>query len=71
LASAKEGKENLFSVTDTGVAFCERYAAIRCQLLVADGMGAVHDDETLSQIAAILRALSGQYNQAARAAATL
>jgi predicted MarR family transcription regulator len=71
LASSKEGKENLFFATEAGFAFCERYAEVRTQLLVGDGVASAHDEQQLSELASLLRTLSGQYNQAARAAATL
>jgi predicted MarR family transcription regulator len=69
LQSARAGKEKMISVTEQGRAFCDRYAALREQLLL--GSGLVGDEAEISAIAAVMRGLSGQYNQAARAAATM
>lgn len=67
----RSGKEKLVGATAAGRAFCEAYRAIRERVLAtpvaADGPGG----EALSEAAELLRRISGQYNQAARAAATL
>lgn len=64
----RAGKEQTVAVTEEGLAACERYHAVRERLLTgAVGPGA----ERLSEAAGLLRALSGAYDQAARAAATL
>jgi predicted MarR family transcription regulator len=67
----RTGKEKLIAATEAGVAFCETYRTIRERVLAApvaeDGPAA----DALSAAADLLRRLSGQYNQAARAAATL
>ncbi|MBY8829394.1 winged helix DNA-binding protein [Hephaestia mangrovi] len=69
--ATRAGKEKLIGATAAGRAFCDRYAEIRERLLVhplvSDGPG----DDGISQVAERMRSLSGQYNQAARAAATL
>lgn len=65
------GKEKLVQVTEAGMAFCERYGQLREQLLVDASRAVGPDEDALSQIARQLRTLSGAYNQAARAAATL
>ncbi|WP_292908008.1 winged helix DNA-binding protein [Niveispirillum sp.] len=67
----RQGKEKLIEATEDGVAFCEKYRAIREQLLVESVKASGLSEEALSQSAARLRALSGIYNEAARAAATL
>jgi predicted MarR family transcription regulator len=71
VATHRAGKEKLVGATDTGRAFCEAYRAVRERLLAApvahDGPG----EAALSDAADLLRRISGQYNQAARAAATL
>jgi len=67
----KRGKEIFYSATDNGRAYCLEYRKIRDQLLV-DAMaliGQPHGD--LSRLADLMRALSGIYDQAARAAASL
>lgn len=64
----RAGKEQTVAVTAEGLAACERYHAVRERLLTgAVGVG----DQRLSEAAGLLRALSGAYDQAARAAATL
>jgi predicted MarR family transcription regulator len=71
VASERVGKESLVRATAAGEALCARYAAIRERLLVAGMAAAGPGEASLSALAALLRALSGHYNQAARAAATL
>ncbi|OYQ36995.1 transcriptional regulator [Niveispirillum lacus] len=65
------GKEKLVEVTEAGVTFCETYKQVREQLLVDSLQACGISEEALSQSAARLRALSGIYGEAARAAATL
>ena len=48
-----------------------RYREIREELLVESVRGLGLDPKVTSQLAAMLRALSGHYDQAARAAASL
>lgn len=71
LHGRREGKEKMIMVTDEGRAFCDRYAELREQLLLGAGTMIGASDDELSTIAAVMRSLSGQYNQAARAAATM
>lgn len=71
LEGEKRGKEVFYSASDTGAALCESYRKVRAQCLL-EGLG--HMDltgEDLRDIATRLRALSGQYDQASRAAASL
>ncbi|HEX7752876.1 MAG TPA: winged helix DNA-binding protein [Novosphingobium sp.] len=65
------GKEKVIEVTPEGVAFCDRYRDAREALLVQSVKAGGLSEEALSLTAAQLRMLSGDYNQAARAAATL
>nr|WP_277923951.1 winged helix DNA-binding protein [Sphingomonas hankookensis] len=71
VATHRAGKEKLVTATDKGRDFCTAYRDLRetmlAEAIAADGPDAAQ----LSQAAALLRRLSGQYNQAARAAATL
>ncbi|MGC9272009.1 winged helix DNA-binding protein, partial [Acidiphilium sp.] len=67
----RAGKERLISASPTGVDLCARYREIREDLLVSAVEATGPGDAMLSQIAALLRGLSGTYNQAARAATTL
>ena len=69
--SRREGKEKLLSVTAQGLAFCDRYGRMREQLLLDSALAAGLEEADISAMAALMRALSGQYNQAARAAATM
>ena len=67
----RSGKEKLIATTDKGVATCMRYREIREELLVESVRGLGLDPKVTSQLAAMLRALSGHYDQADRAAASL
>lgn len=66
----RAGKEKLVAATEAGATLCDRYAAVRERLLLDAARGAAGED-ALSSAATLLRTLSGLYNQAARAAATL
>lgn len=65
------GKEKIVEITDAGLAHCRRYAEIREALLVKALRAGGPIEEVLSSAAEQLRAVSGYYDQAARAAATL
>jgi predicted MarR family transcription regulator len=70
LASEKRGKEVFYSTSDAGQKLCEDYRVVRERCFL-DGLS--HLDmtgEEMRNIAASLRALSGQYDQASRAAAS-
>lgn len=71
VAVGRAGKEKLVATTPAGAALCARYGAVRERLLAEavgrDGPGGA----ALSAVAGLLRTLSGHYDQAARAAATL
>lgn len=67
----RAGKEKLVGASPEGVALCARYAEIRERLLVAASAATGPGEAALNQVATLLRGLSGTYNQAARAAATL
>lgn len=67
----RRGKEKTVEITASGEAACLRYREIREGLLVKTVKATGVDTEALSEIAASLRALSGHYDQAARAAASL
>jgi predicted MarR family transcription regulator len=71
VAGEKSGKEILYSATEQGIELCGKYREVREQCLV-DGL-TMHDSggHDLSEIAASLRALSGVYDQASRAASSL
>lgn len=71
VASSKNGKEVTYAATDTGKAYVERYRAIREACLI----NALKADDALNrdigELARLLRVLSGVYDQAARAAASM
>ncbi len=67
----KQGKELLFSITDKGGKACGEYARVREDCLVETLAGMGPDNKEIGDLAATLRALSGLYDQAARAAASL
>jgi predicted MarR family transcription regulator len=69
--ASKNGKEVTYSSTDAGRGFVQRYREIRESCLI-DAMNA--DDglnRDIGELARLLRVLSGMYDQAARAAASL
>jgi predicted MarR family transcription regulator len=68
----RSGKENVVETTASGAALCARYAEIRERLLVEAVRAAMGESgEEILAAARLMRTLSGFYNQAARAAATL
>lgn len=67
----RQAKEKLIAITAKGLAFCDTYGEIRERLLVGPARLGGVSEASLSDIAAQMRLLSGSYNQAARAAATL
>jgi predicted MarR family transcription regulator len=67
----KIGKEKAVGITAKGAAACQRYHEIREELLVQTVKSLGLNEAALGELASTLRALSGQYDQAARAAATL
>jgi len=67
----KQGKEKLFSTTEKGQNACQQYREIRDACLVESfGVSGLPNEE-ISDLAGILRALSGLYDQASRAATSL
>jgi predicted MarR family transcription regulator len=69
--SGREGKERVVAITPKGAELCARYGEIRNELLVNPLAALGLAKANLSEVAAELRALSGHYDQAARAAASL
>ena len=65
------GKEKAVAITPTGEAVCLKYREIREALLVKAVRATGFHEATISNLAATMRALSGQYDQAARAAASV
>src|SRR4051794_36649044 len=69
--TSRAGKEKLVAATAAGAALCARYAELRETLLARAVRGSGPEEAELSELAALLRTLSGYYDQAARAAATM
>ncbi|PXF29362.1 transcriptional regulator [Pokkaliibacter plantistimulans] len=71
VATEKRGKETYFLTTEEGRALCEKYAAVRrdCLLDAVQTLGFA--GEEMGATSTLLRALSGIYDQASRAAASL
>jgi predicted MarR family transcription regulator len=71
LKNLREGKEKVVAITPAGEAACQRYFKVREALLVKSVMAAGISGDEISRMAERLRSLSGQYDQAARGAASL
>ena len=71
VTTIRRGKEKIVAATAEGITLCDRYGALREKLLVNALSESGVAEDRLSAIASLLRNLSGFYNQAARAAATL
>ena len=67
----KRGKEIFYSASPKGKKLCEDYKVIRDQCLITGLNSIEKDNDELSNHAEILRMLSGLYDQASRAAASL
>ena len=70
ITTRRMGKEKMVRLSEAGQLACQRYAQLREKLLLDITTEAKLAESDLSKAAAILRMLSGAYNQAARAAAT-
>ncbi|SDW62342.1 Predicted transcription regulator, contains HTH domain, MarR family [Litoreibacter albidus] len=71
LTSEKRGKEVFYSVSKAGEELCDAYRDVRSRCFL-DGLSRLDmTGEEMREIAASLRALSGQYDQAGRAASSL
>ena len=70
--ATKSGKETRYTASDAGAALCRRYRHVRetCLIDSMAALGGVDTDE-IARAASVLRALSGLYDQAARAATSL
>lgn len=69
--SGKRGKEKTAEITPKGEAACMEYKRIREALLVGPVKTLGLDETELSRLAAVLRSVSGHYDQAARSAAAM
>lgn len=66
----RNGKEKTVAVTEDGAAACDRYREIREALLLRAIGELGFEPEQISRLSTLLRLMSGQYDQAARAATT-
>lgn len=71
LVTKRLGKEKIVEISDLGIQACDTYGQIRERLLIEATQNARPSEQNLSELAAMLRFLSGAFNQAARSAATL
>lgn len=67
----RSGKEIFYSATKTGVELCDAYKDVREQCLVDSLKTMDFKPDDLRHVASMLRTLSGFYDQASRAAASL
>ena len=71
VSTGRAGKEKLVAATEAGAALCAGYAEVRERLLARPVRASGPAEAHLSEMAQLMRTLSGFYDQAARAAATL
>jgi predicted MarR family transcription regulator len=69
--TGRRGKEKTVAATPKGEEACARYREIREALLVESVIALGLEPAEISRLAGLLRAVSGQYDQAARSAASL
>jgi len=67
----RRGKETFHATSESGQAACQRYRKIRESCLIASHAALGQDNQEIGEAARMLRLLSGLYDQAARAAASL
>jgi predicted MarR family transcription regulator len=71
VAPKRAGQEKLIEITPAGLSLCTKYGNLREDLLVLAVVASNANESEISNVATLLRVLSGIYNQAARAAATM
>jgi predicted MarR family transcription regulator len=69
--SGRRGKEKTVRITPAGTDRCLQYRRLREKLLVEPIRSLGLDEARVSEIAALMRVMSGQYDQATRAAASM
>lgn len=67
----RKGKEKTVAITPDGTALCLRYREVREAVLIKSACQAGFEPAELSRLSMLLRSISGQYDHAARAAASL
>ncbi len=68
---SKQGKEMFYSTTGDGKKLCLEYRNIREECLISAAASTDRDFDEISHTARVLRSMSGLYDQASRAAASL
>ncbi|MEM5495354.1 winged helix DNA-binding protein [Hoeflea sp. AS16] len=68
--AGRRGKEKTARITKTGADLCLRYRDLREKLLIDSVKSLGLDEARVTEIAALMRVMSGQYDQASRAAAS-
>ena len=71
LETGRRGREKTVRVSEAGAEACRRYREVREALLVEAVASIDMEDGKISAAAALMRSLSGQYDQATRSAASL
>jgi predicted MarR family transcription regulator len=71
VATGRRGKEKTVTVTEKGREACARYRDVRERLLSSSLKALNVDEAAMRAVASLLQVLSGQYDQAARGAASL
>ena len=69
IETGRQGKEKTAAISKEGAELCVRYGEVREDLLVRTVKSLSIDETDLSNLSALLRGLSGTYDQASRAAA--
>ncbi len=67
--TGRRGKEKTVRISTKGAALCARYASVREALLVRTVTALTPAEADICELSALLRGLSGTYDQASRAAA--
>ena len=70
VVEGRQGKEKTVSATELGAEACDRYRDIRDSLLLSSVGELGIEPEQVRRLATLLRLMSGQYDQASRAATT-
>jgi len=71
VVSGRSGNEKTVHLSRKGDDVVKNYTKLRERILVAPVKSAGSDERRLSEVAALMRAMSGHYDQAARAAASV
>ncbi len=71
VSGQKAGKDMYYRTTELGQEVCQKYAEIRKTCLLDAALATDCDFDEVSRVAKVLRSISGLYDQASRAAASL